>query len=462
MREGLSVGLRLLQSLVLLNCLYYGQCKPWDIFHNYSLPVRYTSRSSQIDTVNKVQKHGAISPVPSPSSTSGAFMPLLAPSPLAPYGNSSMPLLSGMCTLNFSAAENMVAVTAVDCWGSFAPFLANVICCPQLQATLTVLIGQSSKTSGVLALETKHANYCLSDVQKILTSQGANENLQKICAIHPSNLSGGSCPITDVNEFESTVDLSKLLAACEKVDAVKECCSQVCQSAVSEAARRIALSDSSLSNPMGMPNSPPHSTTIDDCMRVVYRWLASRLDPDGAKQVLRRISNCNVNKACPLVFPTTKNISIDCGGVIGNQTACCKTLANYISHLQRQSFITNLQAVDCAALLGIQLQKANITGNIYELCHVTLKDFTPQESGCLLPSLPSDATFDQSAGFSFTCDLNDNIAAPWPSSSLVSTPSCNKSITLPALPTAAPSQGGQGKKPLLSLLLVFFAVLLAL
>ncbi|XP_031490836.1 uncharacterized GPI-anchored protein At1g61900-like isoform X1 [Nymphaea colorata] len=466
MREGLSLGLRLLQSLVLLNCLYCGQCKPWDVFHNYSLLVRYTSRSSQIDTVNKVQKHGAISPVPSPSSTSGAFMPLLAPSPLAPYGNSSVPLLSGMCTLNFSAAENMVAVTAVDCWGSFAPFLANVICCPQLQATLTVLIGQSSKTSGVLALETKHANYCLSDVQKILTSQGANENLQKICAIRPSNLTGGSCPITDVNEFESTVDLSKLLAACEKVDAVKECCSQVCQSAVSEAARRIALSDSSLSNPMGIPNSPPHSTTIDDCMRVVYRWLASRLDPDGAKQVLRRISNCNVNKACPLVFPTTKNISIDCGGVIGNQTACCKTLANYISHLQRQSFITNLQAVDCAALLGMQLQKANITGNIYELCHITLKDFTPQvgsqESGCLLPSLPSDATFDQSAGFSFTCDLNDNIAAPWPSSSLVSTPSCNKSITLPALPTAAPSQGGQGKKPLLSLLLVLFAVLLAL
>ncbi|XP_049932827.1 uncharacterized GPI-anchored protein At1g61900-like isoform X2 [Nymphaea colorata] len=378
MREGLSLGLRLLQSLVLLNCLYCGQCKPWDVFHNYSLLVRYTSRSSQIDTVNKVQKHGAISPVPSPSSTSGAFMPLLAPSPLAPYGNSSVPLLSGMCTLNFSAAENMVAVTAVDCWGSFAPFLANVICCPQLQATLTVLIGQSSKTSGVLALETKHANYCLSDVQKILTSQGANENLQKICAIRPSNLTGGSCPITDVNEFESTVDLSKLLAACEKVDAVKECCSQVCQSAVSEAARRIALSDSSLSNPMGIPNSPPHSTTIDDCMRVVYRWLASRLDPDGAKQVLRRISNCNVNKACPLVFPTTKNISIDCGGVIGNQTACCKTLANYISHLQRQSFITNLQAVDCAALLGMQLQKANITGNIYELCHITLKDFTPQ------------------------------------------------------------------------------------
>lgn len=51
------------------------------------------------------------------------------------------------------------------------------------------------------------------------------------------------------------------------------------------------------------------------------------------------------------------------------------------------------------------------------------------ESGCLLPSLPSDVTFDQTTGISFTCDLNDNIAAPWPSSS--ETPSsCNKSTYL--------------------------------
>ncbi|WVZ01837.1 hypothetical protein V8G54_022643 [Vigna mungo] len=37
--------------------------------------------------------------------------------------------------------------------------------------------------------------------------------------------------------------------------------------------------------------------------------------------------------------------------------------------------------------------------------------------GCLLRSLPGDVIFDNSSGFSFTCDLTDNIAAPWPSSS---------------------------------------------
>lgn len=47
------------------------------------------------------------------------------------------------------------------------------------------------------------------------------------------------------------------------------------------------------------------------------------------------------------------------------------------------------------------------------------------ESGCLLPSLPSDATFDKSSGISFICDLNDNIPAPWPSSSRLPTQSCN-------------------------------------
>lgn len=37
--------------------------------------------------------------------------------------------------------------------------------------------------------------------------------------------------------------------------------------------------------------------------------------------------------------------------------------------------------------------------------------------GCLLRSLPTDIVFDNITGISFTCDLSDNIAAPWPSSS---------------------------------------------
>lgn len=48
------------------------------------------------------------------------------------------------------------------------------------------------------------------------------------------------------------------------------------------------------------------------------------------------------------------------------------------------------------------------------------------ESGCLLPSMPSDASFDSTSGISFTCDLNDNIAAPWPSSMQAPSSSCNK------------------------------------
>jgi hypothetical protein len=38
-------------------------------------------------------------------------------------------------------------------------------------------------------------------------------------------------------------------------------------------------------------------------------------------------------------------------------------------------------------------------------------------AGCLLRSLPTDIVFDNITGISFTCDLSDNIAAPWPSSS---------------------------------------------
>lgn len=41
-------------------------------------------------------------------------------------------------------------------------------------------------------------------------------------------------------------------------------------------------------------------------------------------------------------------------------------------------------------------------------------------AGCLLRSQPADVVFDNATGYSFTCDLNDNIGAPWPSSSSMS------------------------------------------
>jgi len=50
------------------------------------------------------------------------------------------------------------------------------------------------------------------------------------------------------------------------------------------------------------------------------------------------------------------------------------------------------------------------------------------ESGCLLPSLPSNAVFDGTSGIGFICDLNDNIVAPWPTSSYLLPSSCNRSM----------------------------------
>ncbi|XP_042520610.1 uncharacterized GPI-anchored protein At1g61900 isoform X2 [Macadamia integrifolia] len=394
-----------------------------------------------------VEKKGnAILPITSPRQAPQPYIPQLAPPPLAPFTNNTEPKLSGFCPLNFSSAKSLMNTTAIDCLSSFAPYLANVICCPQLEATLVILIGQSGKDTGMLALNMAHANHCLSDVDQILAGQGANGDLQKICSIHPVNLTVASCPVENVDEFESIVDSSSLLAACEKIDPVNECCRQICQNAISEAAKKIALKNYSLSSTDGADLLPEYSSKIDDCKSIVLRWLSSRLEPSSSKKVLRGLSSCNVNKVCPLVFPDTRHVAKDCGNEMSNRTACCGAMESYVSHLQKQSFITNLQALDCAALLGMKLQKASITKNVYSLCHITLKDFSvqvgSQETGCLLPSLPSDATFDQFSGISFLCDLNDNIAAPWPSASQSPTSSCNKTIKIPALPAATSGQRG--------------------
>jgi hypothetical protein len=200
--------------------------------------------------------------------------------------------------LNFTAVDKLMSTTAVDCFTSFAPFLANVICCPQLQATLTILIGQSSKQTGSLALDPTVANYCLSDVQELLSSQGASDNLHILCSIHLSNVTEGSCPVSTIDSFESVIDSSKLLEACRKVDPVSECCSQTCQNAINEAAQKIASKDGGLTSYAGSPK-------IDSCRNVALRWLSSRLDPLSAKQMLRQISNCNVNGG---TFSTYSNV----------------------------------------------------------------------------------------------------------------------------------------------------------
>lgn len=198
--------------------------------------------------------------------------------------------------LNFTAAESLMSTTSMDCWSVFAPLLANVICCPQLEATLAILIGESSKETNVLALNGTVAEHCLSDIEQILVGQGANDSLKQICSIHSSNLTEASCPVKDVDEFESTVDTFKLLAACEKIDPVKECCGQICQNAILEAATQISLKASELLSLGGSHVLPEHSTKVNGCRSIVLRWLASKLGPSHSKEVLRGLSNCNVNK----------------------------------------------------------------------------------------------------------------------------------------------------------------------
>lgn len=428
MRQRVSYGLNLLLLALLFSlCVYESHC-------------------------GSVRDVEAIAPVISPSVNPQPFLPLLAPSPLTPFTNGSVPTLSGLCTLNFTAAGDMMSKTATDCWAFFAPVLANVVCCPQLEATLATLIGHSSKYSRMLSLNITHAKHCLSDVEKILESQGANKTVQKICSIQPENLTEASCPVSKVDAFESIVDSSKLLAACQKVDPVNECCQQVCQNAILDAAKK--LSETNIAtNLEGVHVVPEQSTRIDDCKNIVLRWLASNLDPSSANKVLRGLSNCKVNKVCPLVFPNMTHVVKECANVITSQTACCKAMDSYVSQLQEQSFITNLQALNCAASLGAKLQKANVSNNVYELCHINLKDFSlqvgSQESGCLLPSLPSDATFDKTSGVSFICDLNDNIAAPWPSSFSEPPSSCNKTTKIPAVPKATSAQSGLYSKNLM-------------
>lgn len=410
--------------------------------------------SSNCSSLNNVQtslqfdkKVDNLLPQISPTGNPEPLYPLLAPSPLSPFTitNNTAPKLSGMCTLDFDSINSMMSMTAIDCFTVFAPYLANVVCCPQFEATLVILIGQSSKKTKNLSLNSTLAKHCLFDFDQILIGQGANNSLQNICSIGPSNLTEGSCPVKDVDQFERMVNSSKILAKCGKIDLVNECCQEVCQNAILEASKSLASVSFELDS-MGLRRPSDISIrVVNDCKSIVLRWLASKLEPSKAKEVLRGLANCNLNKVCPLVLPNVRPVARGCQDELSNQTSCCSAMENYVSHLQKQSFLTNLQALNCASSLGKKLQKENITNNVYNLCHISLQDFSlqangMQESGCLLPSLPSDATFDSSSGVSFLCDLNDHIPAPWPSISHLPPSSCNRTVKIPALPAAASGQ----------------------
>lgn len=89
---------------------------------------------------------------------------------------------------------------------------------------------------------------------------------------------------------------------------------------------------------------------------------------------------------CPLVLPDAKQVAKSCSSGISNRTGCCNAMESYVSHLQKQSFITNLQALDCAETLAMKLKKSNVADDVYSLCHISLKDFSLQ--GLVYFSLP--------------------------------------------------------------------------
>uniref|UniRef100_A0A5B7B721 Uncharacterized protein n=1 Tax=Davidia involucrata TaxID=16924 RepID=A0A5B7B721_DAVIN len=350
------------------------------------------------------------------------------------------PVLTGRCPVNFSAISSIVEKTASDCTQPLAALVGNVICCPQFSSLLHIFQGYYSINSDKLVLQSAAANDCFTDIISILASRGANSSIPTICSVKSSNLTGGSCPVKDVTTFEKTVNTSKLLEACSTVDPLKECCRPICQPAIMEAALQISATQSMISDNKNIAGGPNRIDALTDCKGLVYSWLSRKLPLDAANTAFRILSACKVNKVCPLEFKQPSEVIKACRNVAAPSPSCCSSLNSYIAGIQKQMLITNKQAIICATVFGSMLQKGGVMTNIYELCDVDLKDFSLQaygQQGCLLRSLPADMVYDNSTGFSFTCDLSDNIAAPWPSSSSISSLSlCAPEMSLPALPTS--------------------------
>ncbi|CAA6660316.1 unnamed protein product [Spirodela intermedia] len=351
--------------------------------------------------------------------------PLEALSPMYPsFPSTYEPILTGRCPLNFSDISNIIDKTASDCSAPLASLVGNVICCPQVNSLMHIFKASAAD--------------CFSDIISILASRGANNTVPTICSVNSTNMTGGSCPVKDAATFEKIVNTSKLLDSCSTVDPLKECCRPVCQPAIMEAALHISLRESS---PLGGAKIPGNTIGVDaisDCKGVVYSWLSRKLSSEDANTAFRMLSSCKVNKVCPLQFKEPSAVIKACRDLASPNPSCCNSLNVYISDVQKQMLITNRQAINCATLFGSLLQKGGVMTNVYELCDVDLKDFSLQ--GCLLRSLPADVLYDNYTGYSFTCDLSDNIGAPWPSSSSLSSLSlCAPEMSLPALPVSQTS-----------------------
>ncbi|RZC80561.1 hypothetical protein C5167_043134 [Papaver somniferum] len=446
--------------------------------------------------------------IPDPPST-GVFEPIeISPAviPRYPFPGESLPpmypsfpttyepVLTGKCPVKFSDISDVMDKTASDCSAPLASVVGNVICCPQVNSLLHIFQGHYNSDSDQLVLQKAVADECFSDIISILSSRGANKTIPALCSVKSSNLTGGSCPVKDTVTLEKMINTSKLLDACSSVDPLKECCRPVCQPAIVEAAVRISSTVSDNLVNANIAGEPDELDVLGDCKGVVSSWLSRKLSVDDANTAFRILSACKVNKACPLDFKQPSAVISACRDLAGPNPSCCSSLNTYIAGIQKQMLITNRQAIHCAASFGAMLQKGGVMTNIYELCDVDLKDFSLQGTSlcpelfafakvivplllnlmgkkvchcCLLRSLPADVVFDNSSGFSFTCDLSDNIAAPWPSSSSISSLSlCAPEMSLPALPSLHKSGNagyyiGEGIRilvPVFSVLVLFSSV----
>lgn len=401
-----------------------------------------------------------------PSTAPDSLVPLLPSSPLYPFepsGPIAQPAI-GLCGLEPSALDGVVQKTAVDCMGPLAKFVGDVICCPQFGSTMRIVQGELSGSTGFLVLNDTASQMCFGEVMSFLMDRGANDTLSNLCSVKPENLTKGLCPVLTVKEFEQVVSKSSLLAACTSIDPLKECCKPVCSQAINAAA--VQLASRTLSSLASNGSSAEHKNqqVVADCEAVVLSWLASQLGPESANSVFRNLYSCKVNKACPLVFKDPSSVVNSCGGSSPSNITCCMSLYSYISELQKQMLITNVQALNCVTLFGSMLIKKGVKIDLYDLCQVDLKDFSLQvhgEQGCLLRAIPSDVIEDKTTGISFTCDLNDNIAAPWPSSSLQSSFSLCSSSPLPALPAADTTSGLEGSVIPITLKTTLLAVILS-
>ncbi|KAK4729427.1 hypothetical protein R3W88_022415 [Solanum pinnatisectum] len=428
-----------------------------------------TTQTSSTSELATPPRSGTFEPIEIPPAViphypfPGKSLPPMYPS----FPKTYDPVLTGRCPVNFSVISSITEKTASDCTRSLSTVVGNVICCPQFNSLLHIFQGFYSNRSDTLVLQSAVADDCFRDIISILASKGANSSIAGLCSVKSSNLTGGSCPVKDIGTFEKIVNTSNLLESCSTVDSLKECCRPVCQPAISEAALLISGIKTALGgkNIVGVPNE---IDTLSDCKGVVYSWIARKLQFDDANSAFRLLSSCKVNKVCPLEFKQPLEVVNACRNFAVPSPSCCSSLNAYIAGIQKQMLITNRQAIICAAAFGFMLQKAGVMTNVYELCDVDLKDFSlqayGQEAGCLLRSYPADLVYDNSTGFSFTCDLNDNIAAPWPSSSAVTSLTlCAPEMSLPALPTSeilGNYSCPRGEADLLVPILLFFVSIL--